>query len=242
MKTKAKRPENTPYSDLTKAVKKSEGGLYLPNGYKLDFVKDPAKLLYQYRNLILSVCKMYTASFTSNYDREDLYVYVVDTFISLTLEYDPDKGVDFTGYIDKNLKQRVKYSYVQKVYKNKSRSTLLKSETGTVDDILLERQARNQLITTDKDGSITDVSSPPILDVNAVSEDKEFQNLIEEYSQVVNLNDLEKLILEFIYIGYSDSRKINTAIQKHFPNKYSRKKVYSTYEGLKEFLEHYYEL
>lgn len=239
---KTKSPINTPYSDLTKAVKKSEGGLYLPNGYKLDFVKDPAKLLYQYRNLILSVCKMYTASFTNNYDREDLYAYVIDTFISLTLEYDPDKGVDFAGYIDKNLKQRVKYSYVQKVYKNKSRVTLLKNETVNVDDILLERQAHNQLITTDKDGSITDVSSPPILDVNAVSEDKEFQNLIEEYEQVVNLNDLEKLILEFIYIGYSDPRKVNTAIQKQFPNRHSKIEVYNTYKDLQEFLECYYDL
>lgn len=102
------------YNSKDKNVFNSIGNIY-SNSFNVDFVKDPDKLIYQYHNLIYNLGKKYAHRFSNETDRKALFSYIQDAFYTLVMEYDPKSGVDFPGYINRKLKDRVYFSYVNKL-------------------------------------------------------------------------------------------------------------------------------
>lgn len=109
-----KKDNTIGYNSKDKNVFNSIGNIHGDN-FQVDFVKDPQKLIYQYHNLIYNLGKRYAHRFKNEADRQALFAYILDAFYSLVLEYDPKSGVDFPGYIDRKLKDRVYFSYVNKL-------------------------------------------------------------------------------------------------------------------------------
>lgn len=234
----SKREDKIGYNSPQKNVYNKVGNIILPQGANFEFVKDPQSLFSQYSNLIHSLGRQYATYFPQYADKEDLFIYIADAFISLAIEYDPDSGVDFAGYIDTNLRKRIKYSYIQKYYKEKARVNLLRSPQQDVSDIIAAKQMQKRTSLTDKQGNITEVS---VHDLNILADyDDTFQALLDEYESVVHLSELDKLILALSYVGYNSPRKINEYIQEHYKHQYSATKVFQAYDDLKTFLKIHY--
>lgn len=73
-------------------------------------------LLERFEPLIKSIHRRfmsYNGLFTSIEDSEELYQQILCEFLRLRQSFDPKRGVDFTGYIQFHLQQRV-YHYVTK--------------------------------------------------------------------------------------------------------------------------------
>lgn len=89
---------------------------------------DCSTLLYKFTPLIQSLHK-YFCSYCGILDQpsdcEDLYAQIQYEFLRLCHKYDPKRGVDFTGYIKFNLKNRV-YYYVCKIQKYQTTEHLTK--------------------------------------------------------------------------------------------------------------------
>lgn len=80
---------------------------------------DTETLLLRFEPLIRSIQRQFLAwngIFANQADKDDLYQQIVTEFLRLRKSYDPKRGVDFTGYVQFHLKQRV-YHYVMKKQK-----------------------------------------------------------------------------------------------------------------------------
>lgn len=97
---------------------------------------DVLKLMEDYDPLIKSVYKKF-AKFNNLYynhmDFEDLESEVQFEFIRLCREYDPNRGVDFPGYVKFHLQQRV-YHWVTKLQRNRQRETVAYNKDFNADD------------------------------------------------------------------------------------------------------------
>lgn len=237
IKATSKIPK-TGFNSASKNVYNKIGNIILPDGASFNFIKDPQSLFVQYNNLIRSLGKYYATIFPQIADKEDLFAYIADAFISLAIEYDPNSGVEFAGYIDTNLRKRIKYSYIQKYYKEKNRIKLLKSSDRDVSSIIAFRQVNKTLSKTDKEGVVTDI---PNTDLDFLNDyDNSFEALLQQYESVVNLSTLDKLVLKAAYLGYNSPRKITEYIETTYPDTYTTAKINQSYKNLKTFLSIYY--
>lgn len=124
------------YNTKDKTRFTSIGGYYSPRGSNVKFVRDPVKLYHQYHNLIYAIGKKYSVYFPDNADREDLFEYVKDAFISLVYEYDIDSKVDFKGYVKHMLEKRVRESYSKREKKRKEHIAPLKDRNTNIEQKL----------------------------------------------------------------------------------------------------------
>lgn len=92
-------------------------------------MRDIAKLLEDYKPLILSVYKRLHPMFSSKEDKEDLMAQIRALFAKLVCEYDPRRGVDFPFYIKRMLELRA-YHYVTKQLQIKNKEVLTHSFTN----------------------------------------------------------------------------------------------------------------
>jgi len=124
------------YNTKDKTRFTSIGDYYSPTGSNVKFVRDPVKLYHQYRNLIYAIGKKYSVYFSDSSDREDLFEYVKDAFISLVYEYDIDSKVDFKGYVKRMLEKRVRESYSKREKKRKEHIAPLKARNTNIEQKL----------------------------------------------------------------------------------------------------------
>lgn len=92
-------------------------------------MRDAAKLLEDYKPLILSVYKRLHPMFANKEDKEDLMAQIRSLFVKLVYEYDTRRGVDFPFYIKRMLELR-SYHYVTKQLQTKNKEILTQSLTN----------------------------------------------------------------------------------------------------------------
>lgn len=218
------------YNSDKKNIYNSLNGIMDSDLKNIKFIKDPEKLYYQYHNLIFSLGKYYSQQFHMEADRQDLFSYIADAFISLVIEYDKNSGVDFAGYIDKALRARIKYSYIQRE-QTKAKRTLLYNDRKTVEDELSDRQLSGDLIQYNRDGSISYI---PL--TNTTINQQELYDLLDDIGSEVSLNNLDVLVITVIYEGFTTPKKIHRQIINQFRIKCKYKEVKESYENLKVYL------
>lgn len=231
MATKRQKKNTIGYNSDKKNIYNSLNGIMDSDLENIKFIKDPEKLYYQYHNLIFSLGKYYSQQFHMKADRQDLFSYIADAFISLVIEYDKNSGVDFAGYIDKALRARIKYSYIQRE-QTKAKRTLLYNDRKTVEDELSDRQIKGDLVQYNHNGSISYI---PLTDITLNQQD--LYDLLDELGSEVSLNNLDVLVITVIYEGFTTPKKIYRQIINQFNIKYEYKEVKESYENLKTYLE-----
>jgi len=174
----------------------SIGNYYGDNLNSVGFVKDPEKLLYQYDNLIRKEGRKYAYKFSRKEDREDLFSYVKDAFISLVNEYDPYSGVDFPGYIKKMLDYRVKYSYVKMRQGKDTRTVLLKQDETDVSEVLDFIESSKGRSFSNRQGVVQYESNLDEIDISLLE-------IYEQLDQQKTLDELDILILRYLETGDS---------------------------------------
>ena len=129
--------EKIGYNSDNKNVYNSIGNVYIEDkDNKIKFQKDENKLLTQYSNLINSIGKKY-ASFCKNaQDREDLFSYIKECFITLVREYSMTNTYDFAGYIKRMLPMRVRGSYINKMKRLEKRESTLKGDSSSIESVI----------------------------------------------------------------------------------------------------------
>ena len=224
--------DNVPvgYNSDNKNVFNSLNGIQDSDLANIKFIKDPEKLYYQYHNLIFALGKYYSQEFHMQADRQDLFSYIADAFVSLVIEYDKNSGVDFTGYIDKALRARIKYSYIQRE-QTKAKRTLIYNDRRTVEDELSDRQLNGKLVQYDRKGNISYV---PLN--NDTLDQQELYELLDEIGSPVALTNMDILIIACLYEGYTTPRKIHRQLQVQYGKKYDYKEVKDSYEAIKDYL------
>lgn len=118
--------------------------------YNPEFL-DMDYLLLRFNPLIQSIAKYfisYDGMFEQKCEIEDLYAVIQFQFVELVRKFDPNRGVDFTGYIKFHLRQRV-YHYVTKLQKQQGKEKLLHIKEDTEND--------NMSINTFKDNYVEEV-------------------------------------------------------------------------------------
>lgn len=90
-------------------------------------VRDVNGLYEQYKPLRFSLYHEYSKMLPRNHDREELVSFIDEHFIRLCYEYDASGDMDFAGYIKIMLGLRVKYSFIGKSYRDRSRVILGKN-------------------------------------------------------------------------------------------------------------------
>lgn len=127
----------------------SVGGYYNPSGTSnIKFVRDPEKLLAQYSNLIKYTAKKYNKYWATKADKDELYSYIVDTFISLVYEYDINSEVDFQGYIKRMLDIRVNKSYSMPEKEKRDHISTLRSPDINIENLIDSLQLEGDIKST----------------------------------------------------------------------------------------------
>lgn len=125
------------YNSSDKNVYNSIGDLYVEDtNHSLTFQKDEEKLLAQYSNLINSLGRKYASFCKTAQDREDLFSYIKECFITLVREYSMTNTYDFAGYIKRMLPMRVRGSYINKMRRHDKRESTLKGLDSSVESVI----------------------------------------------------------------------------------------------------------
>lgn len=210
------------------------------------FVKDQEQLLYQYDNLIRSLGKRYSKWCKTKEDRENLYSYIKDAFISLVTEYDPLSGVDFPGYIKGKLALRVYNSYLTSERDYMYRNAPLRAKDYSVSDLLGSR---------DSDVLVSSAGTPPTekepkkgqRNTGVIKQIKSSNlnnlDLVESITDIVQHSGLTSLQLE-ILDDFMEGETRHTLLQKvgqEHPE-LTKAEISRSLEGLKRVLRDYYDL
>lgn len=155
---------------------------------------DVNSLLRKFTPLIQSLHK-YFCSYCGILDQptdcEDLYSHIQFEFLRLCQKYDPRRGVDFTGYIQFNLRHRV-YYYVCKIQKYQTTEQLLKQ----VEDTTLPLDM---------------VTAAPLLQLEDLSIERELSK-IEALASIPwkeITDELDKQIIQYILVNHSSLEELS---------------------------------
>lgn len=197
----------------------------------------------QYDNLIKSLGRKYGRFLNSEADRQELYSYIQDAFISLVKEYDISSDVDFPGYIVKMLEFRVGQSYSKPEQERKDHISPLKKEGTTIEGIVTGKQIAGK--TTDigfkgndtkgENGDIEPTAVRPVVYVPRVNEmDTSILELLDDLKSKTDISPIKvELVKE---ISENDpgilKAKENVANKLHVP----LSEVKQEYAELKSYL------
>lgn len=240
-KNKVKVGYNTSKNEIHASVK----GIRDEN-LDVTFVKDPEQLLYQYDNLIRSLGSRYSKWCKSKEDRENLYSYIKDAFISLVTEYDPLSGVDFPGYIKSKLSLRVYNSYLTSERDYVYRNTVLKNGEVTPTDILNNRSGEVLVSTagtppTDKEPYKGMKNIGIIKRVRPTNTSN--LSLIEGLTDISINQGLDEFQIEMLqeFVEGANYKNIINIMKGKHPE-YSNEEIESSFEDFKNILRNYYDL
>lgn len=226
------------YNTDDKNVFNSVGNVY-GDDLNVKFVKDPEKLLYQYDNLIRKIGKKYAWRFSNEVDRESLFAYIKETFCDLVVEYNPDSGVDFPGYIKHKLNYRVKKSYVNKIQPKKKPDNknfpdvfLLADGQTTVEDLMNHKQVLNQSAHFNRKGRIVK------LDLQNC-QDESLLDIMDYLNRQDKLSLLDVKVIQCLATGNPDEDFLTKHVLMETQG-YTQKDVHASYLKLKRNLKKYY--
>lgn len=229
---------NTPDKNVSSGI----SGMYdthSDNG----FVKNPAKLLYQYDNLLRAEGKRYAKWCHSKVDRENLYSYIKDAFLSLVIEYDPYSGVDFPGYIKGKLSLRIYNSYLTAERDYSYRNSLLKSSIYDASDLLSNRE--ENVVTTALGTPPTEKKPNNKKGVGVIHHisathpnDLETIELYSDIEANLPLTDLQKLEIELLLSAGVTSKNLVEVVQAE-TNEYTVTEIKDAFEEVKTIVTNY---
>lgn len=128
------------------------------------------ELLVRFLPLMKSIYRYfssYACVFTQSSDYEDLYAQIQFEFCRLCREYDPNRGVDFLGYIKLHLQNRV-YHYVTKQQRHLNKELLIKSFSGDSENKPMELESFLNLVDMESIKEFERAEAIASLDWNAI--------------------------------------------------------------------------
>lgn len=221
------------------------GNYYASKGTSnIKFLRSPEKLLKQYDNLIRSLGRKYGRFLSSEADRQELYSFIQDAFISLVKEYDISSKVDFPGYIVKMLEFRVSQSYAKPEQERRDHISPLKKETTTIEGVIDSKQISGDTNSIgfkgndvkNKDGNVTPKAIRSVVYVPRDNEiDSTLMELIDDLSTRAHLSPIKVALVKEFYENDPGviRAKENVAKQLNVPISDVKKE----YAELKRYLE-----
>lgn len=98
--------------------------------------------------MIKYTAKKYNKYWATKADKDELYSYIVDTFISLVYEYDINSEVDFQGYIKRMLDIRVNKSYSMPEKEKRDHISTLRSPDINIENLIDSLQLEGDIKST----------------------------------------------------------------------------------------------
>jgi hypothetical protein len=198
-------------------VEKEQEQIYNGNRYFFNteemtgvFHRDVDKLMFQYRNLRLSVYNQYKDYLPDPISQSELRSYIDEQFIRLVKEYDINGPVDFPGYIKTKLNYRTKHSFIKGAYRDRQRVFVPKNEFDVTN--LIEQN--------------------PFRD-----EELDYYETLEYALNDMDFSTLEKEILFYILQEMTDAQ-IEKKVKKNHPDeKISSAVIKETLKAMQIFLK-----
>lgn len=169
--------------EMLKTLPKKKDTVYKP--------RDVEALLNQYHKLINAIYQQNKVKMNDQSKRDELYSYIVNTFILLVKEYDPSSNVDFPGYIKIKLTLRTKHSYLKKKFNDMDKQKVEDADDPKTDIALRLKESQNDVI---KDLAYGNPLTEDICD-----------------------NVLESFILQEMEQGNTSTKSIISVIRNTFP-------------------------
>lgn len=220
------------YNNDDKNVFNSVGGLYGDVFEDMGFVKDPEKLVHQYDNLVRSLGRYYGKNLSDLSEREELFSYTAESLLRLIIEYDIYSPVDFPGYIDRKLKDRVKFSHIQKKQNKSGRIVLLDSSELDVSDLMDYYQAHASDARINKRNKIDYLQRENVLDDS-------LWELLDELNREKPLTQLDKAIITLLSTGNGNKHEIVKTLDDYLKD-VDYDKISNEFDNIKTRIAHYY--
>lgn len=197
------------YNNKDKNVFNSIKDVYIGSrGEKINFLKDPEKLLHSYSNLIRSLGRKYGRHDLTYDEQRELYAYISETFLDLVLEFDMENEMDFPGYIARMLEVRIRGSYLYSMQNYKNHIAPLKNGNSTVEYLLDQKYDQAEYAVSYGKNENKDGDREVIAKMVSTGKRNEIDDSLIEITESIKRTSLHSDILcdmidKIAYEGYS---------------------------------------